>query len=82
MRFEHNEILDRHKKGITCDICQKTVWFFQKGIRCVVRVKDNIWTEYYHIKCLEKRGYLRRVRKLRQPDKKYKEDEGTGNLVH
>lgn len=82
MRFDNNEILDRHKKGIICDLCQKTIWFWQKGIRCVVRIKDDIWTEYYHIKCLEKRGYLRRVRKLRAGKFDKTDDEPTSNIVH
>jgi hypothetical protein len=73
-------ILDRHKKNITCDLCRKTIWFFQKAIRCVVRSKDNIWAEYYHIKCLEKRGILRRLEKKRAG--KWDDDDDKGNTTN
>lgn len=75
-------ILNRHKKDIICDICRKRVWFFQKAIRCVVRTKDNIWAEYYHIKCLEKRGILRRVNKTKAGKFDDRNDENTTNVIH
>ena len=71
------EFLNRHKKDIICDLCRKRIWFVQKGIRFVIRAKDNVWVEYYHVKCLEKRGYLRKVKKESRWDK-----EGTNNLIH
>lgn len=85
--MENNEIinlLNRHKKDIICDICRKRVWFFQKGIRCVVRTKENVWAEYYHIKCLENKGVLRRLRKIQagRRDNKDGDNQSTSNVVH
>lgn len=73
------KILDRHKKDLICDICTKKIWFFQKCVRAVIRVKDNIWAEYYHIKCMEKFGLLQKLEKTK---KGRWDDEGTSNLVH
>ena len=61
-------ILDRHKKNLLCDLCRKKIktWNpFNKAVRCVIRTKENIWTEYYHIKCLEAAGVLRKLKKLK-----------------
>ena len=81
--FNDNDVLDRHKKDITCDLCTKRVWFWQKAIRRVVRIKDDIWTEYYHIKCLEKIGIIIRVRKLKAGKFDNKDDnEPSTNIVH
>lgn len=83
--MENNEevyrFLNRHKKNISCDLCRKRIWFFQKSIRCVIRTKDNIWIEYYHMKCLEKKGLIRKLEKKRA-GKWDDEDKGTNNLVH
>ena len=75
-------ILNRHKKDIICDLCRKRIWFFQKVIRCVIRTKENIWAEYYHIKCLEKHGLIRRVRQVRSGRWDNKDDKGTNNVIH
>ena len=50
----NNDILDRHKKDIICDVCNKRIYFYQKFVERIAGIKDNIWKEYYHIKCLEK----------------------------
>ena len=84
--MENNEIfsiLDRHKKKLLCDLCQKKIWFFQKGVRCVIRTKENVWSEYYHITCLEKRGILRRINKLKAGRwDKDNGDQPSSNVVH
>ena len=75
------KILNRHKRNISCDLCRHRVWFFQKVVRCVIRTKDNVWIEYYHIKCLEKRGLIRKIRQQkagRFDDK----DPSTTNVIH
>lgn len=84
--MENNEIfsiLDRHKKVIQCDLCQKKIRFWQKGVRCVIRTKENVWTEYFHIGCLEKRGILRKIREVKAGrwDKDNK-DQPSSNVVH
>jgi len=82
--MESNEtfkILNRHKKDISCDLCRKRIWFFQTGLRFVIRTKENIWVEYYHAKCLEKRGLIRKMKQQkagRWDDK----DQGTANVIH
>lgn len=85
--MENNDIiklLDRHKKNIICDLCTKKIRFYQKGVRCVIRTKDNIWAEYFHIKCLEKRGVLRRIREVKAGrwDNNDKDREPSSNVVH
>lgn len=59
------EILNKHKRNLTCDICTKKFWFWQKAVRVIIRTKENVWAEYYHIRCLEKKGYLRRIRNIK-----------------
>ena len=54
MIFNNNDILDKHKKDITCDLCKKRIWFFQKFAVRIAGIKENIWKEYYHVKCLKK----------------------------
>ena len=76
------KILDRHKKNLTCDICKKQIWFFQKVVRAVIRVKDHVWAEYYHIKCLERRGILRKLPKAKKGRWDKDDDKGTTNIVH
>ncbi len=74
-------ILNRHKRDITCDLCRKRTWFFQKVLRFVISTKENIWVEYYHMKCLERRGYLRKIKKEksgRWDDR----DQPTSNVIH
>jgi len=75
------EILNRHKKDIICDLCIKRIWFFQKAVRCVIRTKENIWAEYYHIKCLEKRGLIRRI-KTKAGRWDDRDPQGTTNVIH
>jgi len=41
-----------------------------------------MWTEYYHVSCLEKHGILRKIRKEKSGRWDKDEDPGTGNLVH
>ena len=79
---EFFKLLDRHKKNITCDLCNNTIWFFQKAIRCVVRIKENIWTEYYHVKCLKKVGAIRKLDKSKKDKRGKNDDSSTSNLVH
>ena len=52
--------------------------------KSVVRMKENIWTEYYHIKCLEKAGFIRKIKKEKSGkwDKDDRKDDGTSNIVH
>ena len=73
------KILDRHKKNITCDACNKQIWFFQKAVRLVRSVKNNVWAEYYHIKCIQKV-----LTKYKPKDNKDKDEDepSTSNLVH
>ena len=82
--MENNDIfkiLHRHKREIVCDLCHKRFWFFQKIARNIVRMKDNIWVEYYHIKCLEKRGFIRR-KKEKAGRFDNKDEQGASNVVH
>ena len=76
------KVLDKHKKNITCDLCHKQVWFFQKVVRCVIRMKENVWAEYYHIKCLEKKGILRKLQKAKKGRWDKDDSAGTTNIVH
>jgi hypothetical protein len=75
------DILHRHKKKILCDLCQKRFWFYQKAVRSVVRTKENIWVEYYHLNCLLKAGL---ARKLKQKSGRWddRDKQGTSNVVH
>ena len=73
-------ILDQHKKDLLCDLCRKKIrtWNpFNKAVRCVIRTKENIWTEYYHIKCLEAAGILRKIKKLKAGRWDDKDPQGT-----
>jgi hypothetical protein len=79
---EITAILNRHKKHLTCDICRKSFRFYQKVVKVIIRTKENVWLEYYHIKCLEKRGMLRRVNKLRAGKWDKDNEPETSNVVH
>ena len=73
-------ILDRHKKNLVCDLCRKKIraWNpFNKALRCVIRTKENIWTEYYHIRCLERAGVLRKLYKVKAGKWDKDPEEGT-----
>ncbi len=56
-----------------CDLCRKKIWIlfnrhwnpFNKIIRCVVRTKEHVWVEYYHMKCLIKSGRMIKIKKER-----------------
>jgi len=75
---EFYAILDKHKKRLHCDFCRKKLWFFQKTVRFVIRTKENVWSEYYHVGCLKKMGIV-----IEKKEKTGKwDDEGTNNLVH
>ena len=68
-----------------CDLCRKKIrlWNpFSKALKCVIRIKEQMWTEYYHVSCLEKHGILRKIRKEKSGRWDKDEDTGTGNLVH
>ena len=68
-----------------CDLCRKKIilWNpFRKAVQCVIRIKEQVWTEYYHVSCLEKHGILRKIRKEKSGRWDKDEDTGTGNLVH
>lgn len=67
---------------IYCDICRKKIikWNpFNKPMRVVAAIRDNIWYEYYHKNCLIKVGALKKVPKA---NKGRWDDEPTSNLVH
>lgn len=80
MVYNEIDILNRHKKDILCDLCGKRVWFFQKALRFVIRTKENVWAEYYHVKCLEKGGYIRKRQKAGRWNDK--DPQGTSNVIH
>jgi hypothetical protein len=70
---------------IYCDLCRKKIrtWNpFSKALKCVIRIKEQVWTEYYHKGCLEKFGILKKIRKEKAGRWDKDEDMGTGNLVH
>ena len=51
---------------MVCDLCRKKIrtWNpFAKAVKVVIRIKEHMWTEYYHVKCLEERGMLRKLKK-------------------
>jgi hypothetical protein len=77
-----NDILNRHKKKLLCDLCQKSIRFWQKGVRVVIRTKEVVWLEYYHIGCLEKKGMLRRINKVKAGKWDKDPDPETSNIVH
>jgi hypothetical protein len=79
---EFYDILDKHKKNKTCDLCGKRLWFWQKSIRFVIRTKENVWAEYYHVLCMVKRGYLRKVEKVKSGRWDDRDPQGTSNVVH
>jgi hypothetical protein len=47
-----------------------------------MRTKENIWVEYYHMKCLEKKGYIRRIKQKAGRWDDDKDEPGTSNVVH
>ncbi len=70
---------------IYCDLCRKKIrtWNpFSKGLKFVIRIKERVWTEYYHTDCLKKYGILRKIKKEKAGRWDKDEDTGTGNLVH
>ena len=82
--MENNDILrilHRHKRVLLCDLCSKKFRFWDKVIRNIVSTKENIWVEYYHIKCLEKRGFIRR-KKEKAGRFDNKDEQGASNVVH
>jgi len=79
---EFYDILDKHKKNKICDLCHKRLWFWQKSIRFVIRTKENVWAEYYHVLCLIKRGYLRKIEKAGRFDRDDRDPESTSNIIH
>ena len=49
--------------NFVCDICRKKLkrWqFWRKGIKCVMRIKDDFWVEYYHMDCALKTGLIKK----------------------
>ena len=66
-----------------CDLCRKKIrtWNpFAKAVKVVIRIKEHVWTEYYHIKCLEKRGMLRKI-KPEKAGRWDKDKEGTNTAL-
>lgn len=82
--MENNDIfniLHRHKKELLCDLCRKKFWFFQKAVRSIVRTKENIWVEYYHMKCLEKAGFIRKIKQQKAGRWDDKDPKSTSNVI-
>ena len=76
---------------IYCDVCRKKIFIFldrtwnpfNKIVKCVVRLKEHVWVEYYHMNCLIKSGRARRIKKQKAGRWDKDDDKGpTTNLVH